>query len=557
MVFVVVFSAGSNLLQLALPLYSMQVYDRVLTSGSVATLVALSLIVGVAIVAGALLDALRAKLLVRLANVLELHWRVPLVRAALCPDRPRLSGGAASLHDLDTVKACVTGPGMAALADLPWSLLFTFVIFALSPLLGWLTVAAGMLLLTLAVVGEAASGRWSCDAQAQMRAAQRCLDVSLWGQDAVVSMGAEGAVRRRVTQLRDGAASSGSCGLDRSAWCAAATRGLRSLLQMAILMTAAWLVLSEQIPAGVIVASSMLFARALAPIERVAGAYRHLRAARDSLLLLLRSLVAETDRGRALSLPPLAGHVEVKGLTGRRSPTAATSLQNVSFGLRAGEVVALLGATGSGKSTLGRLLVGATRPTAGTVRLDGAAVADWDPEHLGRQVGYVSQEPQLLEGTVAEVIARFGPIDDDKVVAAARRVGAHDLILRLPHGYRTTVGGIGGGLSVGERQYIALARAFYGEPKFLVLDEPTAHLDNNGEQKVLVAIAEAKSGGATVVVVSRLPSLRQMADHLLMLENGRMKFFRPHLELEKHLRPRLVATDGDAPDPEAPRLGHG
>jgi PrtD family type I secretion system ABC transporter len=557
MVFVVVFSAGSNLLQLALPLYSMQVFDRVLTSGSEATLVALSLIVGVLVVAGTLLDALRARLLGRLANVLELHWRDSLVRATLCPDRSRSSGRAASLHDLDTVKACVTGPGMAVLADLPWSLLFTSVIFALSPLLGWLTVAAGLLLLAVAVIGEALSGRWSCDAQAQVRAAQRCLDVSLWGQDAVVSMGAEGAVRRRVAQLRDAAAGSGSRALDRSSCCAAAARGLRSLLQMAILMTAAWLVLSQQIPAGVIVAASMLFVRALAPVERVAGTYRHLRAAWDSLFLLLQSSAAGVDRGRALSLPPLAGHVEVKGLTGRRSPTAAVSLQNVSFGLRAGEVVALLGASGSGKSTLGRLLVGAARPTAGTVRLDGAAVGDWDPEQLGRQVGYVSQEPQLLEGTVAEVIARFGPIDDGKVVAAAQRVGAHDLILRLPHGYRTTVGGAGGGLSVGERQRIALARAFYGEPTFLVLDEPTAHLDNNGEEKVLAAIAEAKSGGATVVIVSRLLRLRQMADHVLMLENGRMKFFRPQQELEKHLRPRLVATHVGAPDPEAQRLGHG
>jgi len=552
--FVVVFSLGSNLLQLALPLYSMQVYDRVLASGSAATLVALSLIVGVLVVSGALLDALRAQLLVRLANILELHWREPLVRAAFRADRS--SDAAASLHDLETVKSCVAGPGGAALADLPWSSLFVLAIFALSVPLGLLTVVAALLLLAVAVAGEALSGRWSRESQSQTRDAQRCLDVSLAGQDAVLSMGAEGAVRRRVTLLRDRAAGSGSRALDRSAWCAAATRGLRSLLQMAILMTAASLVLAEQIPAGVIVASSMLFARALGPIERVAGTYRQLRAARDAFRLLLRSATAETDRGRALSLPPLAGRVEVKGLAGRRSPTAATALQGVSFTLRAGEAVVLLGASGSGKSTLGRLLVGATRPSGGTVRLDGAAVADWDPEQLGRQVGYVSQEPHLLEGTVAEVIARFGPVVDDEVVAAAQRVGAHELILRLPQGYRTIVGRAGYHPSVGERQYIALARAFYGDPKFLVLDEPMAHLDDSGEKKVLEAILAAKKRGATVVAVSRLFSLIHAADHLLMLESGRMKFFRPRAELEKHLGPRLVATRG-APEPEIQRVGHG
>jgi PrtD family type I secretion system ABC transporter len=554
---VAAFSLVSNVLQLALPLYSMQVFDRVLASGSNPTLLALTAIALVFVAAGVLLDALRAQMLVRLGNALELHWREPILKAAFHPARCRSASlGPGSLRDLETVRACVTGPGMAALLDFPWTSFFVLAVFALAPLLGCVTVAAMGLSLVAAAVGETLSGRWGQEGQAGMGEAQRVLEANLADRDAVLSMGGEARVRRRIAALRDRALASGSRSLERLAWSTAAARGFRNVFQVAVLMAAASLVLSERLPAGAIVASSMLFARALGPVERVAAAYRQLRAARDALLRLVTFEDGAADGDKALSLPVLAGRVEVANLTAKRSSAAATALADISFDLRAGEVMAVVGASGAGKSTLARSIVGVTESTGGTVRLDGAAVADWDPEQLGQQVGYLPQEPQLLEGTVAEVIARFGPVDDAKVVMAAQRVGAHEFFLRLPQGYRTAVGRFDHALSAGERQRVALARAFYGDPTLLVLDEPTANLDDQGEKGLWNAVLSAKERGATVIVVSRLISLLKMADHLLMLEKGRVKFLKPHAQVEKHLVPRLVAADG-GPDRRVRRVGQG
>lgn len=530
------------MLQLALPLYSMQVFDRVLASGSGATLVALSIIAATLVVSGTLLDGLRAQMLVRLANTLERHWQESLLRAAFRPDRPH-PAGLGPFRDLETVKNCVAGPGMAALLDLPWSSFFVLAVFLLAPSLGWLNVLAMGLLLALAVLGEFLSARWSREGQAQMTEAQRLLETSLAARDAVLSMGFGESIRQRIAVLRDRAGSSQSRSLDRAAWSAAAARGLRNLLQLAIVAAAASLVLSEEIPAGVIVAASMLFARALAPIERITSAYRQLRAAREAFLRLATPEEgARTMRGRVLSLPRLTGKINVAGLTGGRSPRAAVKLANISFGLAAGEIMAVVGPSGAGKSTLVQTLVGITTPTSGTVRLDDAAVADWDPEQLGRQVGYLPQESHPLDGTVAEVIARFGPIDDAKVVAAAQRVGAHEIFLRLPQGYQTVVSRLDQGMSAGERQRVALAQAFYDDPMLLVLDEPTTTLDSEGEKAVLRAILSARQRGATVVVVSRSKDLLNIADHLLMLEKGRMTFFKDRAQLDEHVRLNLIAA---------------
>lgn len=541
-----VFSLGSSILQLALPLYSMQVFDRVLASGSKPTLIALSIIVGGLVVSGSLLDALRAKMLVRLGNILEQHWRAPLLEAAFRSSGTRPTGPG-SLHDLDIVRSCVAGPTMAALLDLPWSSFFVVAVFVLSPPLGWLSVAAIGLVLAAAVAGETFSLRWSREGQARMGDAQRLFETSLAGHDAVLSMGAQAPLCRRIAALRDSAALCTSRSLDRLAWSNALARGLRNLLQVAVLMVAAFLVLSEQIPAGAIVACSMLFARALAPIDRVAATYRQLRAARLALLRLISTdTAAGIDRGRVLTLPSLTGRLDVTDLTAKRSPTAAISLEKISFTLAAGEMMALAGASGSGKSTLARSLVGITSPAGGTVRLDGAAISDWNPEELGRQVGFLSQEPQLLEGTITEVIARFGPIDDAKVIAAAQLAGAHELFLRLPQGYQTIVGRADHQLSVGERQRVALARAFYDDPALLVLDEPVAHLDDVGEKQVLMSILAAKKRGATVIIVSGKKSLLGMADHIMLLNRGRVQGFAPRAQVEGHIRSRPAPVEVDA-----------
>lgn len=537
-----VFSLALNIIQISLPIYSMQVFDRVLASGSTATLIALTAIVGLLLSSGAVLDALRAQMCVRLGNILELHWRDSLLKVAFHAPQPR-APGQASLRDLESLKSCVMGPAMTALMDLPWSSLYLLAIFALAPVLGWLALGAAALLLTLAAVGGSLSVRWSDDGHARAGDAQRVLEASLAGRDAVLSMGAEASVQRRIAGLRDRAAVSSSRSLDRSAWFGAAARGLRSLMQVIILMTAALLVLSEEIPAGIIVASSMLFTRALTPIERVIASHRTLWVAWAAFSRLLRlEPTLSTEGSRPLSLPSLTGQVDCIGVSGRRSAVAATALDNISFSLSAGQVLVLVGSSGSGKSTLARFLVGALRPTSGTIRLDGAAIGDWNAQELGRQIGFLSQEPQLLDGTVAEVIARFGAIDDSKVVAAAHRAGAHELILALPKGYQTVIGRSANALSAGERQRIALARAFYDEPALLVLDEPTANLDDKGEKHILQTINSAKDRGATTVIVTRLSSILHIADYYLMLEKGRMRFFSPRKDLSRFLKPRLASN---------------
>lgn len=547
---IALFSIGLNILQIAIPIYSMQVFDRVLASGSTSTLIALTAIVAFFLTSSTLLDGLRAQMLVRLSNALEIHWRDILLKATFCTGRLQPVGHA-SLRDLDLVKNYLASPAMAALMDLPWSSLFLAAIFSLAPLLGWLTLGAAGLLLINAAIGESLSGRWSRESQAHAGEAQRMLEASLTSRDAILSMGAEASIRRRIAALRDGAAASGSQSLERMAWITAIARGVRGLMQVIVLMAAAMLVLSEEIPGGIIVASSMLFTRALAPIERVAGSFRALQVAWDALCRLMHlPSNTEASSGTILSLPSLAGRVDVVEVSGRRSPAAAIALEGISFCLESGRVLVLIGSSGSGKSTLARLLVGALRPASGTVRLDGAAVEDWNPEQLGRQIGFLSQELQLHEGTVAEVIARFGPIDDAKVVAAAHRAGAHELILALPKGYQTIVGRSANGLSAGERQRIALARAFYGEPAFLVLDEPTVNLDDRGEKHILNAIKAAKERGATIVIVSRLSGLLHIADHFIMLERGRMRFFKSHDDFKVLMQPRLAAAQ-QMPDAKA------
>jgi PrtD family type I secretion system ABC transporter len=540
MLSVELFSLGLSLLQVALPLYSMQVFDRVLTSGSTATLLALTMIVGLLLACAALLDALRAQTFVRLANILEARWQKTLVNVAFRPSYP---ASGASLRDLEVVRACLAGPAMAAVVDLPWTSIFILAIFSLAPLLGWLTLGAAASLLVLAAIGEGLSRRWSRDSQARAGEAQRVLEVALAGRDVLLAMGAAAPICRRVLALRDEAAASGTRSLDRTAWSSAAARGLRSLVQMTILMTATLLVLSEELPPGVILASLMLLTRALSPIERIAASYRQLSAAWQALhRLLLLEAKTETDAAAPISLPPLAGRVEVQSISGRRSPNAAVMLKNISFGLAPGQLLALVGPSGSGKSTLARLLVGALTPTCGTIRLDGATLTDWKPEEVGRQIGFLPQEAQLLDGTVAEIIARFGEVDDAKVVAAAQQVGAHDLILRLPQGYRTLIGRSYSGLSAGERQQIALARALYGEPSLLILDEPISHLDDIAEKKILNVIMAAKERGATMIVVSRLTSILHVADYVLRLDQGRLHFFKPRDQLDSYLSLRLAAS---------------
>lgn len=538
---IALFSLGINLLQLALPLYSMQVYDRVLPSGNVPTLIALSLIVAVLIIASALLEGLRAQMLARLGNALEIHWRDRLVRLAFNPFHPK-QGVAGHLRDLDLVRNWIASPGMAALFDLPWSGLFVVTIFILAAPLGWVTLGAIALVIVVALLGEIMARRPLHEGQMRSAAAHMLFDAALIEREVNHALGSTGPVTRRVGEIRNRALASGTRALDRLAWAGAASRGTRSLLQIGILMAAAFLVLSDSIAAGVIVASSMMFTRALVPIDRVSSGFRQSKAALAALIRLGNLMNLEARDARQISLPPLSGRVEVQDVSGRSAARAATGLEKVSFSLQPGETLAVVGASGAGKSTLARILVGALAPSAGTVRLDGNALSDWPIEELGRQIGFLAQDVQFMEGAAAEIIARSNTPEDAKVIEAARLAGAHEMIQGLPNGYQTVIGRYGYLPSSGERQRIGLARAFYGDPALIVLDEPTANLDDKGEKQVLAALQQMRARGATIIVISRLISVLHAADHVLMLDKGRVKMAKPRSELDSYLGPRLAAT---------------
>lgn len=526
------FSVVVNLLMLVPALYMLQLFDRVITSRSAETLVLLTLAAVIALATMAALDALRARLLAAAAGGLDRQLG-PRVLDGVVAQTARMSGAdyVNGLRDVNTLRGFLLGPGILGLFDAPWLPFFLLFVFLMHPLLGVVGLLGAAAMIALAYFNERFTRRPLERVQAEARRASRFVDAGVRNAEVVTALGMLPALTRKWSAmnervLREQAIASG---LGNSF--SAATKFTRQLVQVAMLAAGAWLVVEQQVTPGVMMASSIILGRALAPVEMLVGSWRVLVEVRTAWERLDKLLSGNprAEPGTELSAPKGALSVErvVFGLKAGSKPI----LRGVSFALDPGDSLGLVGPSGAGKSTLARLVVGVWQAQGGNVRLDGADVATWTRERLGPQIGYLPQDVELFAATVAENVARLAEVDSPAVIRAAQRAGVHELILRLPNGYDTEVGEAGAALSPGQRQRIGLARALYGEPRLMVLDEPNANLDAEGEEALLRVLKDLKQSGITTVMIAHRPSLLGGMDKLLVLREGGVEMFGPRAEI--------------------------
>ncbi len=531
---VALFSAVVNLLMLTGPLYMAQIYDRVLTSRSIETLIALSALAGGLLLILAVMDLIRSRILVRIGLRIDakLGRRIFTALFTETIEAQPAAAGTQSLRDLQTLRQFLEGQGLFALLDAPWAPVFLAVTFLFHPVLGFVALAGMVLLFLLTGLTEMFTARTLRESGAHAIGAGTLAERALANAEAVRAMGLLPGLLRRWLGQHTASKTLQALASDRAGLLAAASRAIRMGLQVAMIGAGATLVLAQEITPGVMLAASILMGRALAPVEQAVGAWRSIVAARSAygrLKQLLQSAPAEEDR---LALPPPKGRLSVEGLVVAPPAARRAILRHVSFSLAPGEALGVIGSSASGKSSLARTLVGVWRPPAGSVRLDGAELGHWRSEDLGRYLGYLPQDIELFSGTVAENIGRFDePMDAQAIVGAAERAGAHEMILALPEGYETEIGARGAALSAGQRQRIGLARALYRDPPLVVLDEPDAHLDAVGDRQLLAAIRGCKARGQTVIVIAHRPNVVEVVDKILVLGEGQVRAFGPRDEI--------------------------
>ena len=536
LVMVGLFSAAVNLLMLTGPMFMLQVYDRVLSSGSVATLQALFLLVLVLFIFLGLYDFLRTRLLSRAAYRLDQAVGQPLhdlwVRSSLRP----MPGMGRPLNDLAVVRGFLPSPAMLGLFDTPWIPLYLAVVFLIHPWLGFLALGGLLVVTVVAMINQWTTQSHHARAMQMDSAESFFVDQSRRNAEAIVPLGMSSRVTSRWADMHRSGLAVGQLGGDRAEGFTAGSKAFRLALQSALLGLGGYLALQQEITAGMIVAASIIAGRALAPVDLVIGQWRSVVRAREAHKRL-RTLFDEAPAPRRIvQLPAPKGRLDVKSVTkyapGSRRSDRAPILDQVSFSLEPGDAVGVIGPSASGKSTLARIIVGAWRPDAGEVRIDGATLDQWDDAALGRHIGYLPQHLELLAGTIRDNIARFDPeADDDAVIAAARLAGVHDMVLQLPDGYATELGHDDMPLSGGQIQRLGLARAVYGLPRYVVLDEPNSNLDASGDEALAHAIVELRKQGCTVVVMAHRPSAIAAVNKVLVLHGGRVSEFGPKDEV--------------------------
>ena len=512
-----------NLALLAPALYMLQVFDRVFASGSVETLVMLGVPVLVMLALGYCMDAARARALAAAGR----HLENCLAPEALASQLETRAAGARrdddALRDVAQLRKLLASPGVVAMFDAPWVPLYLIIITLMHPLLGGVAALGALALFGLGMFTEFLTRRHAEGAMAAARATQRQADSLLRNAECVVAMGMTGAALadwQARCELQHQAQESLSL---TSARLSALARMSRQGLQALALGLGAWLVIGREASPGIMIAATILLGRALQPVELLIGGWKSMIEARGAWQRLCNRQLR--PREARLALPAPQGSLEVERLTYAMSPERPPLLRGVSFSVRPGESLGIVGPSASGKTTLLRLLLGIRTSQTGKVRLDGADISRWDREALGRLVGYLPQDVELFAGSISANIARLQKPDADAVIRAAKLAHAHELILRLPDGYDTEIGEGGCFLSGGQRQRIALARALYGDPRFVVLDEPNANLDEEGDAALAATLAELKSRGVTVVVVTHRRSLTSRLDRIAVLQNGKIESF--------------------------------
>jgi ATP-binding cassette, subfamily C, bacterial exporter for protease/lipase len=528
LIIVGVFSSAINLLYLSSPLYLMQVYNRVLISESVPTLVLLTLILAVALLVMAILDAVRAQVLVR-CGILFDQKLASRVFSALVQKSSRYgySQGALPLREFDEFRAFVTGPGIHFLFDVPWIPLYLGLLYLIHPVLGIVATIGAAFLLGLAFLNEAVTRKPMDDAQAAARRSFVFTENIMQHADVIRAMGMEAAVERHWQGSRAGMLGRQAFASDRNAMISASIRFTRILLQSLILGTGAWLAIDHAISPATIFAASIIMGRALVPVEQAVSAWKQAATARSGYRRI-RDLLNENPASDLKTIVPTQETVlDVKELSYRVSRRSKPVLDDISFKIGEGEALAVVGPSASGKSTLAKLLIGALQPSGGDLAFGGLNYSHWDPAEFGRITGYLPQDVGLFAGSVRENISRFNDTSIDQIIEAATLAGIHEMVLELPRQYDTMLGPGGLGLSGGQRQRIGLARALLSRPRLLVLDEPNAHLDVEGVRALSKALFVMKAQGTAIVVITHQPAVLSVVDTVLALNSGKIEKLGP------------------------------
>lgn len=544
-----------NILALTSPLFMLQVYDRVLASRSLSTLVGLTVLAVALYAFQAVLDVIRARVLLRIGESFDHHLSGRVHKAVIrLPLEIRMPGdGLQPLRDLDNVRGFLSGQGPTALFDLPWMPFYLGICFLFHFWIGMTALIGGAVLVSLTIIADARSRGPVRDTALHGTARNALMEAGRCNAEVVRAMGLSNRIEARWQKANaDYLASNRRVG-DVTGGLGGVSKSLRVMLQSAILGVGAYLVIKQETSAGVMIASSIMMGRALAPVDLAIGSWKPFLMARQSWVRLddLLSRMPATEAVMALPKPEKDLRVEMVTIVppGERKPTVA----GINCIVLAGSALGIIGSSGSGKSTLARALVGVWTPTSGKVRIDGAGFDQWDREALGRHIGYLPQGVELFDGTIGENISRFEEkIDADAIVAAAKAAGAHDLIVRFENGYETRIGEAGSSLSAGQRQRIGLARALYGNPFLVVLDEPNANLDAQGENAVVNAIASVRGRKGIAVVIAHRPSAIGAVDYVMVVEAGRMKAFGPRDEVLS----KVLKVSGAPASSAPPSQGH-
>lgn len=524
-----VFSAAINILMLTPIIYMLSVYDRVISSGSLPTLSMLSLLmVGLLLALGGF-EWVRTLILVGASNRLEFKLRKRVNDATF--KKSLLTGGMISnaqpLQDLSGLRQFLTGNGLFAFFDAPWFPIYLLIMFLFHPWFGIAGIIGAIIMVALAYANESSTNDMMQQANAEANRVQAQTQGSLRNSEVVAAMGMANAIRQRQEVGADKVLDLQTQASRKAGLFSSMTKSIRIILQSSLLGIGAFLALRQEISPGMMIAGSMLLGRALAPIDMLVASWKGFSTARaqySRLNELLVSIPAEQNR---MSLPTPEGKLSLEQVSVVPPGTQTIVVRGVNLELPAGQAMGIVGPSASGKSSLARALLGIWPTYSGKVRLDGADISAWDREELGPHVGYLPQDIELFDGSIAENICRFGQNNAEKIVEAARLAGVHDMILHLPNGYDTVIGGAGGVLSGGQRQRIGLARAVYGSPKFLVLDEPNSNLDDTGERELVEALNRIKSQGCTIVVITHRTMVLQCVDSILVMKEGAAISFGP------------------------------
>jgi len=553
-----IFSFFVNLLMLTGPLYMLQVYDRVLASRSVETLLVISLIMAWLYICMGFLDFCRSRVLVRIARKFEKTLGQRTFRIWL---KQGLMGRGAARHqplnDLSTMRQFLSGNAPGTFFDLPWVPVYIGAIFVLHWQLGILAIFGAIVILISALYNEWGTRKPMMESLKLRRAEQALAQQAHRNADTIESMGMGDHMRRRWEELNARGSVEGQVSSDRSGGSTAFSKAFRMFIQSAILGLGGYLAVKQIITPGAMIAGSIILGRALAPIQMIIGQWRGFNAARDAYGRLNAFYEIVPEDGDNTQLPAPTGQLSVESVVAGPPGAQTAVLAGLNFALKPGQGLGVIGPSAAGKSTLARLLVGIWMPQKGAVRLDGATFDQWQRDEIGKYIGYLPQGVELFDGSIGENIARFNPeATDESIVEAARWAGVHDLILRLPEGYDSKIGEGGVVLSGGQTQRVALARALYGEPALIVLDEPNASLDAEGDAALTKAIAEARKRGKTVVVMAHRPSAIAAVDTLLMLRDGKQEAFGPKDEVIKQLQGQKPKPPNDSGPKRTPPKGN-